>query len=370
MPPCAAMRVRTPGRVVEREHLDLVAELAERGRGARAGEARADDEHVELPLVRRVDELDLELVVVPLLGDRTVGDVGVERDLAHDTTPVTTMSGKLTLAMPMISANADRELPPRVVPLRVVEPEALEHRPGAVEDVDRQRDVGDDVDDRDRHPLEAVDHVRRRRRRARSPGSPVPQVRSMRWKITKRPTMTPVQRIVRDAKFGGDVVARRLVLRRPGPLVHPGELRGADDVEEERRDQADAQDPQEHGPGSERLAEGAEPLGVLVEVRGAQVDLEVADHVEQDEAQEHDPGDGHDPLLADRGAPEAQDRVPGRAGRVDRRRSLLRRRLRGCHDRVLIACSRLLDPPLGCAAATYRFGVLAHDPGPPRLSGR
>ena len=59
--------------------VDLVAELAERRGGTRAGEPRAHHEHVELPLVRRVDELDVELVVVPLLGDRALGDVGVER---------------------------------------------------------------------------------------------------------------------------------------------------------------------------------------------------------------------------------------------------------------------------------------------------
>ena len=72
-------RVRAPRRVVEREDLDVVAELAERRGGRRAGEAGADDDDVELPLVRRVDELDVELVVVPLLLDRPVGDVRVER---------------------------------------------------------------------------------------------------------------------------------------------------------------------------------------------------------------------------------------------------------------------------------------------------
>ncbi len=96
-------RVRATRRVVEREHRDAVAELAERGRRAGTGEARAHDEHVELPLVGGVDELDVELVVVPLLGDRALGDVCVERT-DHETTPVTTKSGKLTLAMPISRA--------------------------------------------------------------------------------------------------------------------------------------------------------------------------------------------------------------------------------------------------------------------------
>ena len=60
-------RVGPPGRVVEREDLHLVAELAERGRGRRAGQAGADDDDLELALVGRVHELDVELVLVPLL---------------------------------------------------------------------------------------------------------------------------------------------------------------------------------------------------------------------------------------------------------------------------------------------------------------
>ena len=79
----AALRgdgVGPTGRVVEGEDLHVVPEPAERGRGRRAGQAGADDDDVELPLVVRVDELDRELVVVPLLLDRAVGDLGVERD--------------------------------------------------------------------------------------------------------------------------------------------------------------------------------------------------------------------------------------------------------------------------------------------------
>ena len=53
----------------------------------------------------------------------------------------------------------DREVPPPDVAARVVEPEALEHAPRAVEDVDAEREHRHDVDDRDRHPLEAVEQV-------------------------------------------------------------------------------------------------------------------------------------------------------------------------------------------------------------------
>ena len=64
-------RVRAARRVLEAEARDVVAELGERRGGGAAGEAAADDDHLVLALVRRVDELHLELRVRPLLFDRT-----------------------------------------------------------------------------------------------------------------------------------------------------------------------------------------------------------------------------------------------------------------------------------------------------------
>ena len=45
----------------------------------------------------------------------------------------------------------------------------------------------------------------------------------------------------------------------------------------------------EHGAGEERHEELAEELAVVVEVLGAQVHLEVAEHVEEHEADEGEP---------------------------------------------------------------------------------
>ena len=64
-------RVRPPGRVLEAEALHVVAELAQGGRRGPAGQAAADDEDGELPLVGGVHQLHLEAVVVPLLLDGT-----------------------------------------------------------------------------------------------------------------------------------------------------------------------------------------------------------------------------------------------------------------------------------------------------------
>ena len=76
--PLGGDRVRTARRVVERERLDLIAELGERGARRRAGEPGAHHEDLELALVVRVDEADVALEVGPLVGDGPVGDVGVE----------------------------------------------------------------------------------------------------------------------------------------------------------------------------------------------------------------------------------------------------------------------------------------------------
>jgi hypothetical protein len=73
-------RVGSSRRVVEGEDLDVVTEFCERSSRRGACEAGSDDDDVEFSLVRRVDELDRELMVVPFVLDRAVGDLGVEGD--------------------------------------------------------------------------------------------------------------------------------------------------------------------------------------------------------------------------------------------------------------------------------------------------
>src|SRR6185312_9203094 len=59
--------VSPPWAVLETERFDVVAKLPERRRGRSAGEARADDDDVELTTVARRDELHVEFVRVPLV---------------------------------------------------------------------------------------------------------------------------------------------------------------------------------------------------------------------------------------------------------------------------------------------------------------
>ncbi len=77
-------RVGPTGRVVEGERVDVVAELGQRGRCRGSGEPGADHDDLELPLVGRVDQLDVELVLVPFLGERAIGNVAVERAVRVD----------------------------------------------------------------------------------------------------------------------------------------------------------------------------------------------------------------------------------------------------------------------------------------------
>ena len=87
-------RMRAAGRVLEAEVQDLEPELTQGRRRGAAGEAGAHDDDPVLSLVRRVDELHVELVLLPLALDGPRRDFGVERHVfVHPTRPTMTASG-------------------------------------------------------------------------------------------------------------------------------------------------------------------------------------------------------------------------------------------------------------------------------------
>jgi hypothetical protein len=70
-------RVRAARRILEAEAGDVVAELGQRRCCRRSGEAGADDDDLVLALVGRVDQLEVELGLGPLLADGTGGRAGI-----------------------------------------------------------------------------------------------------------------------------------------------------------------------------------------------------------------------------------------------------------------------------------------------------
>src|SRR3989454_47428 len=106
-------RVRAPGGVLKAEAGDAVAELRERRGGGRPGEPGADDDDLVFQLVRRVHELDLGAVPLPLLRQGTRRDL---RAQLHDqrTIPRSTAAGMETypaVMSPAITAAAPRRHP-------------------------------------------------------------------------------------------------------------------------------------------------------------------------------------------------------------------------------------------------------------------
>ena len=114
--------------------------------------------------------------------------------------------------------------------------------------------------------------------------------------------------------------------------------------------------------GHEQLAQ---ELAVVVHVLGAQVHLEVADHVDEDEAEQHDAGDGHHPLLADRRPVELErpERPVLRRAVDDRRRCARPVLLRRCHLSLL----RCPDPSSGAGSEPTRRSLRATEIGDTNL---
>ena len=70
-------RVGAAGRVLDAEHLDVVAQFAERSGCGGAAQTRADDDDVEFALVGGTYDLDRRLVVAPLFGERPGGNFSI-----------------------------------------------------------------------------------------------------------------------------------------------------------------------------------------------------------------------------------------------------------------------------------------------------
>src|SRR5690606_11787066 len=97
---------------------------------------------------------------------------------------------------------------------------------------------------------------------------------------------------------------------------------GGVDVDDHRRQQHHPHDPQEPRVRQGRGPELAQPLAVVVHGLGTQVQLEVPDHVEQHVGHQHDAGDGHRVLLAERRPVQVEQPQRRTAAALADRRSL------------------------------------------------
>src|SRR5690606_38300536 len=164
------------------------------------------------------------------------------------------------------AGEAGGEAPAHRVPARVVQAEALDHRPGRVEEVEAQGDVGDDVDERDHRPLEAghdvaVDVAPHEVGVGRAPG----EVGQVPEHEEQDDDAGHPHRAAGDG--GGLVVALGDVAALgAGPAVDAGQPVGGVDVEEEGQDQADPQQLQRDRAGEDRHQQVAQELAVVVDV--------------------------------------------------------------------------------------------------------
>ena len=125
-----------------------------------------------------------------------------------------------------------------------------------MEDVQAERQVGDDVQDRDGGSLEAVHEV--------VVGIPayVVGIHRSRGEVGEMPgdeqqddDPAPPHRARREV--GGGVVARRGVVLGPGPVIHLGQDVGGVDVQREGGDEHDADGPEDERPREDRLEQVA-----------------------------------------------------------------------------------------------------------------
>ena len=99
--------------------------------------------------------------------------------------------------------------------------------------------------------------------------------------------------MVREAIVACTVRMRDVLLRTGSSVLQP-ELESGDDVKDDRGQEDEAHRPEQGGLDPEEA-------GVAIDRLLPHEELEVAEHVPDDEEGEDDAGDGHDGLSADRG---------------------------------------------------------------------
>ena len=162
----AALRgdgVRAARGILEAEALDVVAELAERGGGAAAGQAGAHHDDVVLALVGRIHQLQVEAVICPSAsrsGRRefwsrvpcALLSIALQHAQRHHDRDGNIADGDEP-------GEGRREFLEHGRVTRMAHAQRLEHAPDAVVEVHAEQDHGEDVEAGDGGVLESGDDV-------------------------------------------------------------------------------------------------------------------------------------------------------------------------------------------------------------------
>ena len=181
----------------------------------------------------------------------------------------------------------------------MAEAERLEHAPEAVIEVEAEHEHGEDVEERDGPDLKAGDDVVVDV--VLIPGAAgmdgaEGEVEEMKDDEGEKDGAGPLHGA---GGVGGVEILFFDVADGTGAALEEPELERGPDVKDDGDEQSDARAPQESG---ERFEIG----GIAIDVFGREKDLQVAEQVGDDEAEEDDAGDGHDGFFADGGLPEGE----------------------------------------------------------------
>jgi len=182
---------------------------------------------------------------------------------------------------------------------RVADAKGLEHAPETVIEVIAEHDHGDDVEERNGPNLKTGDDVVVDvvfdKRTAGMDGSES-EVEEMENDEGENDGAAPDHGA---GSIGGVSVDLFRVWDRTGGALETPELRGGPNVQGDGKEQDNAS-------GPEQRPEIAERLGIVIDFFRREIDLQVAEEMADDKAEENEAGDGHDGLFADGGLPEPQ----------------------------------------------------------------
>jgi len=208
----------------------------------------------------------------------------------------------------------DGESPSEAVVPRVGESEALEQAPCTVKDVERERELGNEVEDRNRCSCQARDDVVVYLTvLVHRVGPAQREVCEVEDDEQQNDRATPAHRAA--GVVGSRVVALGVIAILPSGLpISSRQGRRSTDVEGEGSDESDPEEPQDRFLRHEVTTEVSEGLAVEVDLIlpcgvHPQEDLEVADEVGEHIEEEADTRDRHDPLESDGGGEEASEPI-------------------------------------------------------------